>query len=293
MGAENFLRDANGDPYADAVIYEAPQSYEYSALSVEIAQSSLRFGGEPQFIGLDTLTGISVTEGTELADNLVLTGGNDTFSMGDGSDIVDGGEGNDIIYGNKENDTISGGEGADIIFLGQNDGPATAHPDLGTVKQRAGTEFGFGGAGADTVYGNFGNDELNGGADADFLFGGQDDDTLIGGTGDDSLFGNRDDDLMSGGAGSDQFLWHGLTGGNDTVSDFSFGVDSFHVGGGLSDSDLNWSFTNESIRLSYVSDGFEVSASYIHLEDATTGEQRTDLTSSDFDAFRLGVAFSF
>jgi Ca2+-binding RTX toxin-like protein len=142
-------------------------------------------------------------------------------SGGVGGDQIIGSAGVDLIYGNTENDTVSGGTGNDIIFLGQNDGPATAHPDLGTVRQRQGVEVADGGAGDDIIYGNFGADRLSGGIGDDELYGGQDNDTLVGGAGDDILFGNRDDDSLTGGLGSDDFIWVPNTGGTDVVTDFS------------------------------------------------------------------------
>ncbi|MEQ8584590.1 MAG: hypothetical protein RLO01_05635 [Thalassobaculaceae bacterium] len=165
----------------------------------------------------------------ELGRATVLTDGGDEHTLtssgvvsgGLGGDEIRGSTGTDLIYGNTDNDTLSGGGGEDVIYLGQNEGPATAHPDLGTVRQRQGTEVAYGGAGDDIIYGNFGADLLSGGIGDDALFGGQDADTLIGGMGDDTLHGNRDDDSLVGGMGSDDFIWVPDTGGNDVVADFS------------------------------------------------------------------------
>lgn len=165
----------------------------------------------------------------ELGTAVMLTDAGDAHTLsssgvvsgGAGADEIQGSAGIDLIYGNTENDTVSGGDGNDVIYLGQNDGPATAHPDLGTVRQRQGTEVADGGTGDDIIYGNFGADLLSGGDGNDALFGGQDADTLIGGAGDDTLHGNRDDDSLVGGLGSDDFIWVPDTGGNDVVADFS------------------------------------------------------------------------
>lgn len=157
---------------------------------------------------------------SDVADMRTMTSSG-VVSGGVGGDQIIGSAGVDLIYGNTENDTVSGGTGNDIIFLGQNDGPATAHPDLGTVRQRQGVEVADGGAGDDIIYGNFGADRLSGGIGDDELYGGQDNDTLVGGAGDDILFGNRDDDSLTGGLGSDDFIWVPNTGGTDVVTDFS------------------------------------------------------------------------
>ena len=89
------------------------------------------------------------------------------------------------------------------------------------MRQREGTEYAYGGAGNDTIYGNFGSDVLSGGEGDDLIFGGQDDDTLIGGAGNDSLFGNRDNDVLSGGPGRDYFYWDQFYGGDNVIADFS------------------------------------------------------------------------
>ena len=84
-----------------------------------------------------------------------------------------------------------------------------------------------GGTGKDSLYGNAGNDSLSGDAGNDYLNGGAGDDTLRGGAGNDSL---------TGGAGSDVFIY---SGGNDTITDYSVGVDSIRLSSG--------SVTNSSI----------------------------------------------
>ena len=157
------------------------------------------------------------------ADDVRTMTASGVLSGGVGDDRITGSASVDLIYGNTENDTISGGAGNDIIYLGQNDGPATAHPVLGTVRQRQGVEVANGGAGDDILYGNFGSDELSGGIGNDELYGGQDADTMFGGAGNDTLYGNRDDDYLSGGSGSDDFIWIPASGGNDVIADFSAG----------------------------------------------------------------------
>jgi Ca2+-binding RTX toxin-like protein len=68
-----------------------------------------------------------------------------------------------------------------------------------------------GGAGDDTLLGDYGNDTLDGGDGNDFLQGGvgatglpgDGNDSLMGGAGDDTLFGDYGDDTLLGGAGND------------------------------------------------------------------------------------------
>lgn len=200
---------------SDAVLYYSPSSAgDYYVVVRDVENdSSGAFTYRVDEFGTPTVL-------TDAADVRTMTSSG-VLSAGVGSDQVVGSTGVDLLYGNTENDTLSGGAGNDIIFLGQNDGPATAHPDLGTVRQRQGEEVAFGGTGDDILYGNFGADRLSGGVGDDELYGGQDNDTLVGGAGDDTLFGNRDDDSLTGGIGSDSFIWVPSSGGNDVVTDFS------------------------------------------------------------------------
>ncbi|MGO1078040.1 calcium-binding protein [Inquilinus sp. CA228] len=61
-----------------------------------------------------------------------------------------------------------------------------------------------GAAGADDLFGQFGNDVLSGAAGNDRLFGEQDGDTLDGGSGDDRLFGGGGNDILRGSTGVDR-----------------------------------------------------------------------------------------
>jgi len=75
----------------------------------------------------------NTTNGTGIADNIVLDNGSDTS---------DGGLGNDLIYGNGGNDSLVGNGGSDNIQ---------------------------GGSGNDTLEGGLGQDSLTGGAGNDFF----------------------------------------------------------------------------------------------------------------------------
>lgn len=97
---------------------------------------------------------------------------------------------------------------------------------------REGDDTLFGDAGNDALFGNQGSDLVNGGADNDVLYGGKDDDTLLGGAGDDLLWGDMGNDLLTGEAGADTFVL-GEGRGEDTVTDFTVGVDSIGLSGDL------------------------------------------------------------
>ncbi len=94
----------------------------------------------------------------------------------------------------------------------------------------------IGGAGNDTLDGDWGDDSLDGGAGNDRLSGSYGDDSLNGGDGNDTLDGSLGDDVLDGGDGSDSlsggtdslfgsggnntFVFTGTSFGNDTITDF-------------------------------------------------------------------------
>ena len=121
----------------------------------------------------------------------------DDALTGDGGDnVIDGGPGNDQIYGQDGNDHLIGGSGNDSLVGG--DGDDVLDGDDGD----------------DVLNGGTGSDQLNGGAGRDMLFGWSGNDVLSGGAGNDSL---------SGGGGADRFVFDGLDGSVDVITDFETG----------------------------------------------------------------------
>jgi hypothetical protein len=119
--------------------------------SVAVAQGRLCFAREA------TITG------TEGADVLHGTPGNDVILGLGGEDVVRGGEGNDRICGGDGADSIRGGSGADRI-----DGNA----DTDTIAAGRGRDLADGGSGNDSIGGGSGRDSLVGQGGADVLDGG-------------------------------------------------------------------------------------------------------------------------
>ena len=79
-----------------------------------------------------------------------------------------------------------------------------------------------GGAGADSLRGDVGNDSLLGGSGADSLYGQDGNDYLVGGSGADLLMGGAGNDTLFGGSGGDTFSFdNGF--GRDVISDFGPG----------------------------------------------------------------------
>jgi Ca2+-binding RTX toxin-like protein len=242
----------------------------------------------PGTIGADTIVGGAFNDVYE------AVAGADLISGGDGQDILLGGIGDDIIYGNRDTDTLSGGSGSDTIFAGQNNlfnaGGFTAidtvlDPATGNLRQVqvGGTEFVFGGSGADVLYGNFGTDDLFGGSGADIIFGGQGDDIsdggsendlllgnrgndfMFGNTGNDTLNGGSGDDTMQGNAGNDVFTF-GAGSGTDVIGDFQAGVDVIQVSANLNDN-LTTTAADYAARVSAAADGSAI----INLGDSADG----------------------
>lgn len=100
---------------------------------------------------------MAIIEGTNTADILNGTDGDDEISTGPGNDLARGLTGNDEIWGYTGNDTLSGGPGVD------------------------------------TIYGYTGDDQLSGGDNNDYLFPGEGSDHINGGDGDDYVqYSNQD-----------------------------------------------------------------------------------------------------
>lgn len=166
--------------------------------------------------------------GTNAANTLTGTAGNDRIYALGGNDTVNAGGGNDLVYGGYGSDTLNGQDGDDTLF---------GEAGVDTMYGGNGMDALDGGDGSDFLYGDAGDDNLLGGAGLDELHGGDGNDSLDGGIGNDSLYGENGIDTMVGGAGSD-YLYGGtgadsLDGG--TGNDFLYGQDdndTLNGGGG-------------------------------------------------------------
>ena len=171
--------------------------YNFESVVQQVAGSSAK----DTHGDLDTLTGIEKVIGTDHADVLLGSSGNDHFVGNDGNDTIIGNHGNDELHGGAGNDVIDGGSGADLIY---------------------------GDAGNDTLSGGNEADLLDGGADNDTLRGGGGDDTITGGSGTDTAVytGNFSDFTMSF-SGNNVQVKDNVSAGGDHGTDTVTGVEKF------------------------------------------------------------------
>ncbi|WIY70082.1 M10 family metallopeptidase C-terminal domain-containing protein [Aquidulcibacter paucihalophilus] len=211
--------------------------------------------------GLYNIAGVLVTTGTAGADTLNGTVGADVIDGLGGNDVINGLGGDDVIYGGAGSDTLNGGDGSDRLEGGagddvyhvtagdtvveyENEGLdivySTGSWQLGSNVEAVyllggGTYVGmgndlsnwiYGGAGNESLFGLRGNDVLDGGAGNDGLAGNEGDDWLRGGIGNDTLIGGAGNDTLDGGDGTDTAVYSGnrsaytitVSGGVTTVS---------------------------------------------------------------------------
>ncbi|MEH2513014.1 Ca2+-binding RTX toxin-like protein [Nitrobacteraceae bacterium AZCC 1564] len=174
----------------------ATVSITYTAEDSNGAQTTGEF-----VLTVDGVTDMHPINGTDKADVLFDTAGDDHITGGDGadvifttsgSDLVDAGSGNDSVMALTGNATVNGGDGNDTIV---------------------------GGSGNTVLNGDAGNDTITGGSGNEILNGGAGNDTLISNGGNDILIGRQGNDLLIGGTGSDTFVFKPGD-GRDTVANF-------------------------------------------------------------------------
>ena len=164
----------------------------------------------------------------------------DKLSGSDGDNTINGAGGNDTILGLDGNDQLAGGGGKDKLLGGN------GKDDL---NGGGGKDILNGGNGADVLNGGGGNDKLNGGNGNDDLFGGGGNDRLKGGKGKDSLDGGKGNNILVGGKDKDTFVLN--TGkGRSLIRDFKDGQDKLRASGiAFKDLTIEQSRKNTLIRL--------------------------------------------
>ena len=148
----------------------------------------------------------SATETLDPNARLTGTAGDDVLALS--------GTGKAVVYALAGNDQVTGAGLADLIFGGAGNDSISGDYSPGLGQFSSSNDRLYGGEGDDTISGGAGNDDLNGGA------------------GIDTLFGNNGDDVLTGGTGADKFVMSFISGrfsndrwGNDVITDFQLGTD--------------------------------------------------------------------
>ncbi|TWT01670.1 peroxidase family protein [Reyranella sp. CPCC 100927] len=161
-----------------------------------------------------------VLGGTDAADILIASigddtlygdGGNDRLEGGFGNDIINGGAGDDIIRDTGGDDNIKAGDGNDVVHAG---------PGLDLVMGGAGQDFIFLGTDMGSeVFAGEGNDFIYGNKNAERILGNEGDDWIETGTFDGAPGDNFDEifardgvvghDVFLGDGGFDEFIAEG------------------------------------------------------------------------------------
>ncbi|MEX0302409.1 MAG: calcium-binding protein [Leisingera sp.] len=198
-------------------------------------------------------------------DLILGGGGNDTMRGLSGNDVLLGESGNDRMEGGAGLDQLKGGDGNDTLLGGDSNDILTGNGGSDRMEGGSGRDRMSGGGNDDVLLGGNGNDRLIGGGGNDTLSGGTGDDTLNGGNGRDVLLGHKGNDLLTGGSRADTFVFH-KGHGNDTITDFTAGLDHIQIGRGASRLD----------QLDFEQQGDDVLVSFanvtILVEDVTVGQ---------------------
>jgi Ca2+-binding RTX toxin-like protein len=162
----------------------------------------------------ETFKNIERIKGTQFADKMTGSAGDDQFRPLGGKDVIDGAGGSDrIMY---DRDIQQGGNAGVTVNLAAGYGiDGFGHRDtLKNIENVTGSNF------ADTITGSSAGNNLK---------GGDGNDKLSGGSGADKLFGERGADDLYGGSGNDKFVFESLShstlaaSGRDTIYDLTSG----------------------------------------------------------------------
>ena len=260
IGASDGLAEFNGKLYFSAFqedtgreLWATDGTTEGTQLVADInpgTNSSLPYGftefnGKLYFaalkegIGFELWSTDGTTEGTVLVEDL-NPGNGFAFDIGyDSTENSFAALGDELLFNGNNGET--GEELYKLTFDG------TVDPgEPNTINGSDGSDNLTGTDGVDVINGLGGADTLSGGDDNDTLLGGGGNDSLVGGNGDDILAGEQADDTIDGGVGNDtlsggngtDLFVLGSNNGEDTITDFNPGQDSFKLLNGLSFGDL-------------------------------------------------------
>jgi Ca2+-binding RTX toxin-like protein len=204
---------------------------QISAVAVNLSTQGTLLASGQVSIALPDIDGGDYLEGGAGDDRLYGEGGDDLLKGGAGSDLLDGGDGDDtlVIDADDWNGDIDGGAGIDTVII-DDDRDVTFSTAVSAVEN---------------VYGGRGNDVIVGDDEDNVLFGGAGADTLDGGGGDDEIHADAADvaaasDFVNGGSGTDTLIFEGSVAVNFDVDGRGFeyihgsaGDDTLRYGGGV------------------------------------------------------------
>ena len=155
-------------------------------------------------------------------------------------DSLTGAGGNDILYGGLGNDRLVGGAGIDTAVFSSSDNSINLN-----TKKRQTT-----GDGRDIL---IGIENVNAGGGNDIVSGSKSGNVLNGEAGDDVLYGGLGNDRLTGGSGDDIFkIKKGR--GKALITDYTSGEDRIQLLGGLTESDLTFTYANGDTKVRYEKD---------------------------------------
>lgn len=189
----------DGGDGTDLAMYEAAPS----AVTVDLGT------GQATGDGTDTLTSIESVLGSQFADQLTGTAGDNTLDGFGGNDTLLGLGGNDRLYGGGGTNTIDGGPGSDTasyVYVGAVAVNLTTHVANGGGLHDALTSI-------ENVAGSILGDTITGDGGGNVLAGGGGNDTLKGLGGNDVLDPGAGQNSADGGPGSDWIAFLDATGG--------------------------------------------------------------------------------
>jgi Ca2+-binding RTX toxin-like protein len=208
-GLNFFLGGLGNDTIIGNGFNAAPADAKFDVASYETASGAvnvnLATGVTTGAAGTDSLVGINAAFGSNFADTLLGSSGDNGF------------------VGLQGNDTIDGAAGFDVV--GYEDATAGVNVNLTTG-------LATGGSGSDTllniegVFGGDFNDTLTGNAGNNILGGEGGNDSLIGNDGNDTLEASGGSDTLTGGSGSDtfSFFYEPFNLNAHIITDFQAGV---------------------------------------------------------------------
>lgn len=172
-------------------------------------------------LGTAGSNGVGSGTGSEAAGDVLI--GIENVLGSQFADSVTGSDGDNILKGNRGNDTLAGGAGA--------------HTNMTLTTFALGNDVLLGDDGSDTLRGGLGEDNLDGGADNDVLEGGGDRDVLAGGDGNDILRGDSTTDAAGAVETGDYGVGANLL-ANDSFEDTGEPANDVAQGYGLTSVDL-------------------------------------------------------